>query len=945
MATTTTSTWKNGISADWSVAGNWNPAGVPNDAVSNAVIALINAAPAAGTVDYTVTISAGEQFSTGGARITNAGATLSVTGAGSLLDLGGGALAVQAGRVTLNGGTIFNIGSLSGLVSGNGTIFNPGATLINSGTILNDGGAFFELAPLTNTGTLMTSGSGGSFLGVQTTSFSNLSNGTLTGGTYIAQGTNLASFNLIQLPISASSPATTLAATLILDGPGAGIGGTANNAFFSIGTQLRTIAAGGTLQLLNGASFTDTGTLTDAGLLTLNGGTLSSSGLTVSGTFQGFGTITGGVTNAGGSIGVMGRLVVPGSIGGSGSLSLANGGTLLVQGASAPSLTNNGTIFNTAGFLNLGSVTGSGTIVVYNGASIEVAGSVAAGQTILFGGANVTARLDSPLAFNGTLAGFGPGDSAFAGDKLVLAGVTGTSAQIVNSNTLSVTTSGSPVNIALAGNYTGAVFSVSAAGGNTTVQQVSGGPVRSGFSAIVTLNDQAGLSATVQNNIITDLQAAVSAWAQYLTGAAPLRISLTITSASQTSSGELADAKPTSSIDSGVTSGGKKIFTPSSAFALNNGIYQPNTAADIDVTIPGGSSNINRLFINPTPGTGTVPSDKFDLVSILTHELGHGLVFSGLANNATGSIGANIFPYDNNLQIAASNGTITSASFTGANAQTAYGAFLGTNVPTPVPLNTGAGSALYHIANSTTDPLGNDLMFSSILAGTTKTISAVDIGFARDAGLPVTASVMPCYVAGTRIATPDGDAAVEALRPGDRVTTLDGTVRPVVWAGWRTVAVTRHPSPHQVRPVVIEPDAFGPGLPARTLRVSPDHAIFIDGDPIPARLLVNGTSIRIDTACRSVTYHHIELDRHDIVLAEGLPAESYLETGRRHMYANGGATIALHPDFTARVWETEGCAPLVLTGPRLEAARARLGARVAPPRGRRAAARAKRRAS
>jgi hypothetical protein len=67
-----------------------------------------------------------------------------------------------------------------------------------------------------------------------------------------------------------------------------------------------------------------------------------------------------------------------------------------------------------------------------------------------------------------------------------------------------------------------------------------------------------------------------------------------------------------------------------------------------------------------------------------------------------------------------------------------------------------------------------------------------------------------------------------------------------------------------------------------------------------------------------VTYYHIELPRHDLVLAEGMPAESYLDTGDRHKFDNGGAgPIVSHSDSSAREWETLGCARLVVTGPEL----------------------------
>ena len=74
----------------------------------------------------------------------------------------------------------------------------------------------------------------------------------------------------------------------------------------------------------------------------------------------------------------------------------------------------------------------------------------------------------------------------------------------------------------------------------------------------------------------------------------------------------------------------------------------------------------------------------------------------------------------------------------------------------------------------------------------------------------------------------------------------------------------------------------------------------------------------------AVEYFHIELDRHEIILAEGLPAESFLDAGDRHQFDNGGAALVLHPDFASRAWECAAAAPLVQTGPLLEAARRHL---------------------
>lgn len=70
-----------------------------------------------------------------------------------------------------------------------------------------------------------------------------------------------------------------------------------------------------------------------------------------------------------------------------------------------------------------------------------------------------------------------------------------------------------------------------------------------------------------------------------------------------------------------------------------------------------------------------------------------------------------------------------------------------------------------------------------------------------------------------------------------------------------------------------------------------------------------------------VTYHHIELPRHDVALAQGLPAKSFLDMKDGSNYAKPSGPVRLYPDFTSRMWEAFGCAPLIVTGPELAAAR------------------------
>jgi hypothetical protein len=168
-------------------------------------------------------------------------------------------------------------------------------------------------------------------------------------------------------------------------------------------------------------------------------------------------------------------------------------------------------------------------------------------------------------------------------------------------------------------------------------------------------------------------------------------------------------------------------------------------------------------------------------------------------------------------------------------------------------------------------------------------------------GTDVFLSDVVCYAAGTRILTVTGERAVESLMAGDIVLTLaDGELvaQPVRWIGRRRIDLTAHPHPETVAPVRIACGAFAEAMPHRDLVLSPDHAVFVDGKLICARQLINGSTIRAETGWTAVEYFHVELDEHAILLAEGLTAESYLDTGNRGFFANSGEPLVLHPDLT-----------------------------------------------
>jgi hypothetical protein len=175
-----------------------------------------------------------------------------------------------------------------------------------------------------------------------------------------------------------------------------------------------------------------------------------------------------------------------------------------------------------------------------------------------------------------------------------------------------------------------------------------------------------------------------------------------------------------------------------------------------------------------------------------------------------------------------------------------------------------------------------------------------------------------CYAAGTRILTATGERSVESLLRGDIVLTLsDGELKaqPVKWLGGRRIDLTAHPRPETVAPVRVQRGAIADNMPHTDLLVSPDHAILVDGKLICAHQLINGTTIRREKGWTSVDYFHVELDGHAILVAEGLPAESYLDTGNRGFFANSGAPTVLHPDLTDEsdypTREAGSCAPFV----------------------------------
>ena len=238
--------------------------------------------------------------------------------------------------------------------------------------------------------------------------------------------------------------------------------------------------------------------------------------------------------------------------------------------------------------------------------------------------------------------------------------------------------------------------------------------------------------------------------------------------------------------------------------------------------------------------------------------------------------------------------------------------------------------------SATIDPLSDVLTVTQGGSSSTEQLSGSypDAGLllandGRAAGGTLVTLEYACFAAGTRLATPAGARAVETLAAGDTVLAQqDGAWRParVRWVGGTRVDLARHPQPQQAAPVRIRAPRAGrlragarPAALARSRDAARRRA-----DPGAGAAERRHRDAGISPL--GVTYHHVELDRHAVLLAEGLPAESYLDTGNRALFAGEAGVRPLHPDFAApAAWDERACAPLLLGGARV-AGRACAGA-------------------
>ena len=158
-------------------------------------------------------------------------------------------------------------------------------------------------------------------------------------------------------------------------------------------------------------------------------------------------------------------------------------------------------------------------------------------------------------------------------------------------------------------------------------------------------------------------------------------------------------------------------------------------------------------------------------------------------------------------------------------------------------------------------------------------------------------TVLVCFLAGSMIRTPDADIAVEDLCAGDTIIAMVNDApqpRTITWAG-RAHAMVRPELPDDEAgyPVRILKDAISAGVPYKDMLITAEHCLYFEGRFVPARMLVNNTSIFYDRTITSYDYYHIETQEHAVIIADGMLTESYLDTGNRRAFVQKDNVVLL----------------------------------------------------
>ncbi len=870
------------------------------------------------TVNGVVTGAFGIVLNSAGATVSNAGNIAGAVGAGILF----------------SGGTISNSGLIQGawgvetgsLVSSN--------TVINSGVLFGatNGGVYLASGSVTNTvqgqiggasGVVIKNGAGtvvnAGFIGSTTNGYA----------IYLASGfANL----LVDAPgatftgqVNGGGGTATPSGTLEL-AQYSGAGGVLNG----LGTQFvgfksLTVDAGASWGLTGANTLGSGGTMVEQGNLSLNNATFSDeASTTISGTGAGASVV---LTGAAGNWTETTQLVVGDATSGSfeinGSATAATAGLTLGQntgGTGAIAVSGSHALLKDSGTVTVGG-SGVGDLMVSSGATATVSGaanvanaSSASGSEISVNGAGSSLRIAGLLNIGGAGSAaldIGAGGSVSVATLVVGGGTGGGGDAFVSGAGSNLTVSGAAT---VGGKSQGALELLNGASMAAATLSIGGGSTIGGTVAVGPGNVLIGLGSTL--NVSGLIQIGTQIGTASVGGVLDLQGGTIVggagTSLKYGAAGKLI-----------VTDGG--VIDPFATLDLTGAVLgqslseatvavlNQSTSPQSEIDVDGGVATIDAPLISHNgksnasnklapwiidqqiDGNGNYIGNAGTLV-LNTNSVDAGQKFS-FANQ--GSVGAGELEIGSQVTVDGSGnvdviGTAAISGFSG----------LIDNYETgdEIAVQTYTQAGFSHIAGSTTVVV-QDLVGGQPTGTVEGQLIFTDAATAdqaySDYRLSATGLVdlFACFAEGTLIDTADGPVAVEYLAVGAKALRAHGGEADIIWIGHRAVEIAQHRDPDAIRPVRIAPHAFGQGQPRRELRLSPDHAGYVDNMLIPIRRLINGGSIR-QTDARSVVYYHVELKQHDVLLAEGLPAESYLDTGNRLGFANGGDTVSLHPIFS-----------------------------------------------
>lgn len=363
------------------------------------------------------------------------------------------------------------------------------------------------------------------------------------------------------------------------------------------------------------------------------------------------------------------------------------------------------------------------------------------------------------------------------------------------------------------------------------------------------------------------------------------------------------------------------IVTPLNPTTINTGALETYTAITVDLlgtlTVSGSGTDVSTVLFADLLGTVDVTNGgTFTIDGLAAANVGGSINVSGGGTVVEGTNVSVLTPVN-----FAGAGTLALNQSDLLNLDIASG-ITGFALGDEIQLNTPITSASYDsLTHTLTVKDGSTVVTQLNVQGT-----GLSAGFVVT---PVGGGLydigVACFLPETMVLTDGGERPSSDVRIGDRLLTRTGEAKRIKWIGRRAYSASVAASDPHVAPVLIREGALGEGLPRRDLRLSPCHALWIDGILVEAGQLVNGVSILRPAVTERVEYINFEFEDHDVIFAEGAPAETGCCRGNRAVYDNAEEYAGLYP-LEAQGQVKPYCAPRLDCGFEVEAIRQRIDA-------------------